>query len=98
MTAIADFLEKYKLVCIFKKTFGYDCPGCGFQRAVILFLRGDFYSALKVYPPFLFLLLLVLFFFAQLVFKIKNSELILQYLFRLTFGVVLINYFFKLFV
>jgi len=33
--------------CPFKAMTGYDCPGCGFQRAVHALLHGNFMQAIR---------------------------------------------------
>jgi hypothetical protein len=35
-------------VCLFKKTTGYDCPGCGGLRSVHQLLRGDIWQAFQL--------------------------------------------------
>lgn len=35
-------------VCLFKKTTGYDCPGCGGLRSVHQLLRGEFRQAFEL--------------------------------------------------
>jgi hypothetical protein len=35
-------------VCLFKKTTGYDCPGCGGLRSVHQLLRGDVWQAVQL--------------------------------------------------
>jgi len=42
---VSFFLE-----CPFKKITGYDCAGCGSQRAVHFILNGDFKSAWTMNP------------------------------------------------
>lgn len=42
--------------CMFKTLGGYDCPGCGFQRAMHAMLHGDFAAAWH-YNAFLFFML-----------------------------------------
>lgn len=37
--------------CLFKKTTGIDCIGCGMQRSLWLLLQGDVAGAIKMYPP-----------------------------------------------
>ena len=39
--------------CVFKSITGYDCPGCGFQRALAAALHGDWSGAWRA-NPFLF--------------------------------------------
>ncbi|MEO7978393.1 DUF2752 domain-containing protein [Flavobacterium sp.] len=43
-------LENYMLPCLFKTLFGFECLGCGFQRAFFLLLQGHFIGAFKMYP------------------------------------------------
>jgi hypothetical protein len=43
-------LEKYMLPCFSKTLFGIECLGCGFQRALFLLFKGDFFAAFKMYP------------------------------------------------
>lgn len=42
--------------CVFKTLTGYDCPGCGFQRAMHAMLHGDVAAAWR-YNAFLFFML-----------------------------------------
>lgn len=61
MDRAADWLEGHMLSCPAKALTGFDCPGCGFQRALADLLRGDFAGAWAHYPAlFPFLLTLVL--------------------------------------
>lgn len=39
--------------CVFHNLTGYDCPGCGFQRALYAVLHGDIARAWK-FNPFMF--------------------------------------------
>ncbi|MDC0463540.1 DUF2752 domain-containing protein [Flavobacteriaceae bacterium] len=44
--------------CLSKTIFGYECMGCGFQRAVALMFKGSFIQAFYMYPaiyPLIFL-------------------------------------------
>ena len=43
-------LEKYMIPCLSKTLFGIACLGCGFQRALLLLLKGDFTAAFRMYP------------------------------------------------
>jgi hypothetical protein len=43
-------LEKYMLPCFSKTLFGVECFGCGFQRAFLLLLKGNFVGAFQMYP------------------------------------------------
>ncbi len=43
-------LEKYMIPCMNKKLFGFDCPGCGTQRALALIMEGEFTAAFQMFP------------------------------------------------
>ncbi|MGO4816857.1 DUF2752 domain-containing protein [Flavobacterium sp. W22_SRS_FP1] len=36
--------------CFSKTLFGVECLGCGFQRSLVLLLRGDFTASFQMYP------------------------------------------------
>lgn len=36
--------------CFSKTLFGVECLGCGFQRGLVLLLRGNFAAAFQMYP------------------------------------------------
>lgn len=59
--------EKFMLPCLFKTLFGFECLGCGFQRAFFLLFQGEFLAAFKMYPAvystLLFLGITALYFF-----------------------------------
>lgn len=58
-----DPREAYMPKCFFKLLTGYDCPGCGSQRAIYAALHGHFAEAISYNPalfvavPLIFLLL-----------------------------------------
>lgn len=59
--------------CVFRAATGFDCPGCGFQRALHAALHGDFALAWG-YNPFLFFMLPVgLLYFIVELFAGKDS-------------------------
>ncbi|HEY4627977.1 MAG TPA: DUF2752 domain-containing protein [Flavobacterium sp.] len=43
-------LEKYMIPCLSKTLFGVECLGCGFQRGLLLLLKGNFTAAFEMYP------------------------------------------------
>lgn len=47
--------------CLSKTLFGWECLGCGFQRSLLLLLRGDFTGSFRMYPA-IYTSLLFLFF------------------------------------
>lgn len=42
--------DPYLLPCLSKTLFGVECLGCGFQRAFVLVIKGDFTAAFQMYP------------------------------------------------
>lgn len=51
-------MEEYMLPCLNKKYLGFECLGCGIQRAIALILQGEFIAAFKMYPAIYTLILL----------------------------------------
>lgn len=45
--------ESFLLKCPFKLATGYDCPGCGSQRALHALLHGEFSQAFSFNPLFI---------------------------------------------
>ncbi|WP_418262644.1 DUF2752 domain-containing protein [Flavobacterium faecale] len=43
-------IEKFLLPCFSKILFNFECLGCGFQRAFLLLLQGQFKAAFEMYP------------------------------------------------
>ena len=43
-------IEEYMIPCLSKTLFGVDCLGCGFQRALLLLLQGNYMMAFERYP------------------------------------------------
>ncbi|MEH6304070.1 DUF2752 domain-containing protein [Olivibacter sp. CPCC 100613] len=62
---LTDWLQHHLLPCPFKWLTGVDCPGCGFQRAFLLLLRGEWKASIAQYPPTIPLLLLGIFFLVK---------------------------------
>lgn len=91
-----EWLESHLLPCWFKAVFGFECPGCGFQRAFLLLLRGEWRVSVMTYPallPLLLFLLLCLLKIAGLE-KIKNEYLKIAGFVCL--AIILISYLLKL--
>lgn len=65
-------MEEYMLPCLNKKLLGFECFGCGIQRALALILEGDFIGAFYMYPAIYSLILL----FGLIIFNaFKNVKL-----------------------
>jgi hypothetical protein len=68
------------LPCAYKYFFGIDCPICGSQRSLLLLMQGNFIESFKMYPPLIFLLLLVFFAVVYLIFPtIIKAKFLKQY-------------------
>jgi hypothetical protein len=75
--------------CLSKTLFGLECLGCGFQRSLVLLLRGEFSAAFQMYPA-LFTTLLFLGFVG---FNFINRRFFSQ---KLLLAVILINVIFMI--
>ncbi|WP_317048321.1 DUF2752 domain-containing protein [Candidatus Ulvibacter alkanivorans] len=85
------------LPCLNKKLLGFECLGCGIQRATALFFRGEFFAAFKMYPALYTLLLLAGFLIINMFIKIKYSEKIKILLVVLNIAIILGNFIIKQF-
>jgi hypothetical protein len=88
--------EDYLLPCLNKKLFGVDCLGCGFQRAFLFLLKGDFVEAFKMYPAIYTLLILGVFALLHWKYTFKNGRKILITLAVLNILIIVISYFIKM--
>ena len=93
---LITWLEHHQTACVYKKHFGFICPGCGMQTSIIELLKGNLLESIKAYPALIPTLLLFIFLILHLIFKFKKGSKILLYL--LIFYIILIftNYFIKL--
>lgn len=92
----ATQLNDYLLPCYTKQTLGFDCPGCGLQRAILLLLRGEFMAAFEMYPPIYVLIPLAFVLILKPLWHFKYAEKLTIALSILSVAVILINYIFKL--
>ena len=92
MSGIADWLEGNQATCYIKAATGHDCPGCGFQRAFVAFLRGDWGEAWEMYPPLFPFLLTMLLLVAALAFRYRGRLFLLKGAFFTTILFVLVNF------
>ena len=96
MNLFIHWLENHQLICPYKKYFGIECAGCGMQTAFIELLKGNFFESIKIYPPLLPIILMVMFLGLHLKFSFKHGALILKIIFIFTCLLILINYIYKL--
>ncbi len=48
--SVFEWLEEHQLPCLIKNTFGIECPGCGFQTAVLALLQGEIWESVQLFP------------------------------------------------
>lgn len=97
--AFSDLLEKaniYLLPCPFKYLTGYDCPGCGFQRAALALLKGDVHQSLQLYPPAIPIIATAIISIAANFWWGARSKVVINTLFILTGVIIAISYGYKL--
>ena len=93
---LIEWIEEHSQPCFYKEHFGFECPGCGFQRAFIELLKGNIWESFKLYPaliPLFFLIVLLLF---HLKFRFKHGAIFIKLWFIFTITLLVGNYFFKL--
>ena len=89
-------IENYMLPCLNKKFFGVECFGCGFQRSILLLLKGDFAEAFKIYPAIYTLILFGAFVLLNIKFKFKNGRKITLTLAIINLLIIVISYFIRM--
>jgi hypothetical protein len=96
LSALIEFLQHHLLECSLKASFGFDCPGCGMQRAFIALLNGNLYDSLKLNPSLIPFLLTLVYTFSHLMFGFKNGAKLVVIFFSTTATVMLVNFVLKL--
>lgn len=87
--------DSFLIPCPFKYLTHLDCPGCGFQRAVLALIQGDFEKSFHLYPPTIPFLLGVLIGVSSYVFKWDRNSKILKSVYLTVGFIILINYIYK---
>ncbi len=96
LSNLVAWLENNSRPCFYKKNFGFDCLGCGFQRAVIELLKGNLIESTKLYPALLPLLATFCFLALHLKFKFNHGAYITKILFISTSTIIVFNFLYKL--
>jgi len=91
-----SWLQKHMLPCAFKTFFGIDCPICGFQRSFVELLKGQFYESFKIYPPLIFILILILMLPAYLIFPFYIQQKHVRMYAAFVLSVIIVNYLIKI--
>ena len=82
--AIIVIQEEFMLPCLNKQLLGFDCLGCGIQRAAVLVFHGEFTAAFNMYPAIYTLITLVFF----LIFNLFKT---FKYDYKIKMGLVYLN-------
>ena len=93
-----EWLETHQLPCLFREIFGIICPGCGFQRALLLLLRGEVGEAFCVWPGLLPLGVFIVLIIVRIAGIKKISERLLKNMGFVCLLMILISYLLKLIV
>jgi hypothetical protein len=80
------------LPCLNKKLFGFDCMGCGIQRAISLFFQGEYIAAFKMYPAIYTLILLAIVLLISIFYKFKVLNKIINALAIASIIIIIINF------
>lgn len=89
-------LENYMLPCLTKTLFGFECPGCGAQRALSLLFQGEMLAAFKMYPAIYTLIPLFLVIGINFFFKFKYATKIIATLAVISVTIIVVSYIYKL--
>jgi len=89
--------EPYMLPCLNKKLFGYECMGCGMQRALHLLFQGEFIAAFKMYPAIYTLIPLFLIIGINFLYKFKYANKIINFLAIASVLIIIVSFIIKKF-
>ncbi|MGD1946573.1 MAG: DUF2752 domain-containing protein [Croceivirga sp.] len=89
-------LQEYMLPCATKQLWGFDCPGCGMQRSILLLLQGDFMAAFEMYPAIFALIPLAFVLILNRLLNFKYANQLIIFLSISSVAMIVINYIIKL--
>ena len=90
------FIERHLLPCGIKALTGFDCPGCGMQRAFVALLRGDLQGSIGHHPALLFYLAAVAFAALHLRFSFRFGPRVIAVLFIAAAALMIVNFIVRL--
>lgn len=82
--------------CLFKKMFGFDCPGCGTQRSFLLLCHGKFTAAFHMFPAIYTLVLFGLVITLHFVDRTRNYHKLIIGLAIANAAITIISYIYKI--
>lgn len=83
------------LTCPYKALSGFDCPGCGMQRAFVELLKGNFFESLHLYPALLPIIFTLLLTALHLKFNFEKGAAYIKYSFITSTAIIVISYIIK---
>ena len=99
LCSFTEKMNRYLLPCPFKYVTGFDCPGCGFQRACIALVQGNLQESFHLYPPAIpVLLTIVISASAKFWLKPAQSKRLINTLFLITGLMIIVSYSYKMFI
>ncbi len=85
------WLQGHLLPCPFKYMTGIDCPGCGFQRAVIALIQGDLEKSFLFYPPAIPLLIFFAYSLADRSFNLDTKNHSVRKTLYIVVGIIILT-------
>jgi hypothetical protein len=96
MPGLADWLDHHMMPCFFKQALGFDCPGCGSQRAFASLLRGHVIDSFWFYPALIPMIAMFVLLALHLYFKFEKGGTWLKYIFIANAALIFVNFTVKL--
>ena len=87
--------DDFMLPCLNKSIFGFDCMGCGTQRALLLILKGEFVEAFYMFPAIYTTILFVFILAINFIDKSKNYHKIIIGLALTNAVIMVVSYIYK---
>jgi len=86
----------YMLPCLNKQILGFECTGCGMQRALAFLYHGEFLNAFYMYPAIYTLILFFVFVIVNAFAHFKYANKIIIILALTNVVVIIGNYLLKI--
>ena len=87
--------DDFMLPCLNKSIFGFDCLGCGTQRALLLILKGEFVEAFYMFPAIYTTILFIFILAFNFIDKSRNYHKIIIGLALTNAVIMIVSYFYK---
>ena len=87
--------DDFMLPCMNKSIFGFDCLGCGTQRALLLILKGEFVEAFYMFPAIYTTILFIFILAINFIDKSRNYHKIIIGLALTNAVIMVVSYIYK---